>query len=95
MRVHDQHLSGASTPAADRSAETQRTEHAGNTSAASRQGSDHVELSHALGAISRALKAEGSGRAAHVQELAIAFQSGRYRPDAAATSRSMVAEALG
>jgi hypothetical protein len=40
------------------------------------------------------MSAEGSARASRVQALAVQYQSGSYRPDSAATSKDMVAEAL-
>jgi hypothetical protein len=40
------------------------------------------------------MSADGSARANRVQALAFEYQSGTYRPDSAATSRGMVAEAL-
>jgi hypothetical protein len=94
MRVHDQNLTGASSAATGRATETQKTDRSGGASSISRSGTDHIELSGALGSISRALAADGGGRAARVQELAAAYQSGRYHPDAAATSRAMVSDAL-
>jgi hypothetical protein len=44
--------------------------------------------------LSQAIAAQESGRAARVQALAAQYQSGKYQPNAQATSRGMVSEAL-
>ena len=97
MKIVDRNLSGASTTGASQAQESQRTE----SSAKARPGAsgssgygDRVEFSGTLGRLSRALAADGAGRAAKVRSLAAQYQSGNYRPDSAATSRNMVSEAL-
>lgn len=94
MRIHDQNLAGASAAGTGRASETQRTSGGSAASSSTRAGADRVEFSGALSAISRALSADSSNRAARVDALAAAYQNGTYRPDAAATSRAMVADAL-
>ena len=94
MRVQDQNLTGVNTAATGGTHAAQRT---GRTAAGSGGVSSHgdrVELSGAVGTISRALAADSGGRASRVRELAAQYQAGRYQPDAAATSRAMVADAL-
>lgn len=94
MRVHDQNLTGTSAASAGAAAEAQRAGRAtaGQVSATARF--DRVELSGAVGTISRALTADSASRAGRVQQLAAQYQSGRYQPDAASTSRAMISDAL-
>jgi hypothetical protein len=92
MRIHDSNLTGAS--AAGRPQETEQSGRSGLGAASGGLRSDRVELSDQAGSIARAMSAEGGERAAHVRRLAIEYQSGRYQPDAAATSRALVSEAL-
>jgi len=94
MRVHDQNLTGVNTAAAGGAPETQRSGRTAAGSGADRAHADRVELSGAVGTISRALTAESGGRASRVRELAAQYQTGNYRPDAAATSRAMISDAL-
>ena len=56
---------------------------------------DRVELSGFAGKLGATLVAQSGARAARVAALAQAYQSGRYRPDAHATSRAMIQETLG
>ena len=96
MRVNDHNMTGASAAEAGRAQETQRLESgSGSRTAAAKSGGDRVELSSTSASVSRALTAHRSDRAAKVQELAAEYQSGRYKPDVAATSRGMISEALG
>jgi hypothetical protein len=53
-----------------------------------------VELSSNLGRLSQAISSFSSQRAERVQSLAAEYQSGSYRPDAQATSRAMITDAL-
>ena len=94
MRVHDQNLTGVNPPAAGGTHEAQRTGRTASGPAGVSGHGDRVELSGAVGTISRALAADSGGRASRVRELAAQYQAGGYRPDAAATSRAMVADAL-
>lgn len=95
MKVYDRNLAGAAA-GSTRTAETQKAEtRSGNTSSsANRSGGDHVEISGTLGRLSQALSAQGTQRAAKVAALAAAYRSGAYQPDAAGTSKGLVAEAL-
>jgi len=97
MRVNDGSLAGT-TGESGRAEETQRTDRAAGarTGGSGAAGTtDRVELSDALGSLSRALSSYGSGRAARVEQLAAQYRSGQYQADALATSRGLVAEALG
>ena len=95
MKVYDQTLSSTASSSSMPAREAQR---AGRTdserSGSSSPGGDRIEFSGALGTLSRALAAFGADRSSRVQALSAKFQSGTYHPDAAATSRGMVAEAL-
>jgi hypothetical protein len=55
---------------------------------------DRIEFSGTLSRLSRTLATFESARANRVQALAVEFQSGNYKPDSAATSKGLVAEAL-
>jgi len=55
---------------------------------------DRIDFSSSLGILARTLSTYKTSRSARVQALAAEYQSGDYRPDSAATSRSMVTEAL-
>jgi hypothetical protein len=95
MKVYDQKLSGAASSGAAQTQETQRAGR-GTESRSGRAGSggDVVELSGALGSLSRAMSSFHSGAAERVQALAAQYRAGSYRPDAAATSRAMVSDAV-
>jgi anti-sigma28 factor (negative regulator of flagellin synthesis) len=97
MRIYDVNSTGTSAAESGRSQETQRSDRAGGakTGGPGANGTgDRVEFSSTLGRLSQALSTDGSARASRVQTLAGQYQSGSYRPDSAATSKGMVAEAL-
>ena len=97
MRIYDVNLTGASAAESGRAHETQRSSGAGGakTGGAGASGTgDRVEFSSSLGRLSQVMSAYGSKRASRVEALAEQYQSGKYRPDSAATSKSMVAEAV-
>jgi hypothetical protein len=97
MKIYDRDLTGTAAAESGRSQETQKADRgAGTPSSVPGGGSgDRVELSSALASVSRALSSYQTDRAGTVQALAVQFQAGRYQPDSLATSRGMVAEALG
>jgi len=98
MRIYDQNLTGNAAAESGRSKETQKPDRETTTPLAGTGGGgsgDRVELSSALASVSRALASYHSDRADKVQTLAAQFQAGTYQPSAQATSRAMVAEALG
>lgn len=97
MKIYDRNLTGTS---ASETGRTQETQKAGNTgSGKSVSGldgsSDRVEFSGTMGQLSRAVATFESTRADRLQTLAAAYQSGTYRSDSLATSKGMVAEAMG
>jgi len=94
MRVNDHNVTGAAAAEAGRAQESQRPGRAGGSSSSVGSGGDRVALSSTLSSVSRALETHHSDRAARVQELAAQYQSGKYRPDAGATSRAMITEAV-
>jgi Anti-sigma-28 factor, FlgM len=95
MRIDDRNLTGLPVDTG-RTQDIQRAgqENGHRPGSGTASGGDQVELSSALGALSRAMTAYGSGRQSQVSALTEQYQSGNYRPDALATSRGMVAEAL-
>jgi hypothetical protein len=97
MKIYDWNQAGGSAAAGTgRTQETQPADRAAGARSGGTAGggSDRIEFSDALGQLSRAMSQLGADRAARVQILAAEYQSGAYRPDATATSRGMVAEAL-
>ena len=95
MRVYNSNVSGGTAAGTDRTQESRGTEAAsGRTGASSSSAGDRVELSQALGSLAKAMSADSASRASQVASLAAQYQSGNYRPDSQATSKSMVSEAL-
>ena len=97
MRVNDGNTLGRSTAETGRTPETQKVERGESTrtnAAGGTGGADRVELSSTLGRLSQAISIYADQRASRVEALAAEYQSGRYVPDAAATSRGLIAEAL-
>ena len=95
MRVYDQNLNNAAAAQSGAAREVAGTDRAGTTRThGNRAEGDHVELSHTLSALSHALGVHETGREARVQELAAQYGRGEYRPNAAATSRAIVSDAL-
>src|SRR5881275_560137 len=94
MKLYDRGLTSADA------GQTQEVQKPGNTSTgkSGTKGTgalgDHVEFSGNLGRLSRTLSTYDTGRASHVRALATQYQGGTYRPDSAATSRAMIAEAV-
>lgn len=96
MRINEGNLTGSAAETG-RAPETQRTERESTTRAgggSSSTSNDRVELSSALGSLSRVLSSFGSDRAGRVQSLTAQYQSGGYIPDSMATSHGVIAEAL-
>jgi anti-sigma28 factor (negative regulator of flagellin synthesis) len=95
MRVTEHNTTGTSAAEAGRPEEAHRSDSGAQSRAAtSKSGSDRVELSSTSASVSRSMAAHRSERDAKVHELAAQYQTGRYRPDSAATSRGMVSEAM-
>ena len=93
MRVHDSSLNSVTIA----SAKTARAEAAGSdraaTEARAASGEDQLSLSD-LGSLVRTLSADTPEHTARVSRLAAAYRSGTYRPDASATAKSMIDDAL-
>src|SRR5664279_4071843 len=95
MRIYDRDLTGTAASESGRSQETQRPDREAALTSGSRSGSgDRVELSSGLASVSRALASYQSDRGGKIQQLAMQFQAGTYRPNSQAISQGMVAEAL-
>ena len=97
MKINDRNLTGSSATQSGHVVESQKPDR----SQGARPGvtgadgyGDHVELSSSLGRLSQALASFQSDRASRTQALAARYQAGSFRPDSAATSRGMVADAL-
>ena len=96
MKISDRNLTNTSPTGSDRIEETQKTERQRNASGLlGSPGGDRVEFSAALDQLARAISAYGTDRSSRVQSLAALYRSGGYQPDSAATSRTLVTEALG
>ena len=98
MKIYDRNLTGTSAAETGRAQEAQNLSRAAADTSPTRGGvdgsTDRVEFSGTMSRLSRALAAFQSTRANRVQALAVEYQSGRYKPDPAATSKALVSEAL-
>jgi hypothetical protein len=96
MKINDRNPASGAVADPARSQESQRVERDGRPGSTSRAGSgDRVELSGLAGSVSRSLVATAAERASRVAALAADYRSGRYLPGSEATSRAMIADALG
>jgi hypothetical protein len=95
MKIYDSNMSGVPAGAAQRTQETQQTDRSTSGRPAGTGNGDRVEFSGNLGRLSRVLSTFQADRSNRIQSLAAQYQSGTYRPDPVATSRAMIAEALG
>ncbi len=96
MRINDRNLTGTSASETGRAQETKDLSRAGagKSNTGGVDGSDRVEFSGTLNRLSRALTTFESSRASRIQALAANYQSGSYKPNAAATSKGLVADAM-
>ena len=97
MRINDRNLTGTSASETGRAQETKDLSRAGTgkSNTGGVDGSnDRVEFSGTLNRLSRALTTFESSRASRVQALAANYQSGSYKPNSAATSKGLVADAM-
>lgn len=91
IQIYNDGLAGAGASDAGRVQELSHSTSGGKpTSGASSSGEDQVQIS----SLSSALTAQGSERAAHVEQLAAAYQSGRYQVNPTEVSRAIVNRAL-
>jgi len=103
MNIYDLNLTGTSATDTGRAQESQKPSRPGTVKSltsgvvdgsGASGSSDRVEFSGTLSRLSRSLAAFESSRANRVQALAAQYQNGTYKPDSAATSKGMVAEAM-
>jgi hypothetical protein len=96
MRVYDQNLKGAAAAQTGNAQEVHGAGRSGNSARThgSNSEGDRIEFSHTMSAVSRALAAHETERAAHVQKLAAQYAKGEYHTDSAATSRAMVSDSV-
>jgi hypothetical protein len=97
MRINDRNLTGTSASETGRAQETKDLSRSGTgkSNTGGVDGSnDRVEFSGTLNQLSRALTTFESSRASRVEALAANYQSGSYRPNSAATSKGLVADAM-
>ena len=103
MKIYDLNLTGTAATEKGRAQESQNLSRAGTVKfptpgvvdGSGVDGSnDRVEFSGTLSRLSRSLATFESARSNRVQALAVEYQSGNYKPDSAATSKGLVAEAI-
>jgi|ERR1035438_488333 hypothetical protein len=98
MRINDQNLTGTSAAGTGQAQKAQNLSRAGSDMSPARGGvdgsNDRVEFSGTMSHLARALATFESTRANRVQALTVEYQSGKYKPDPAATSKGLVSEAL-
>jgi anti-sigma28 factor (negative regulator of flagellin synthesis) len=98
MKIYDRNLTGTSAAETGRTQESQNLSRAATGKSANTGGvdgsTDRVEFSGTLSRLSRVLNTFESTRASRVEALAGQYQSGNYKPDSAATSKGLVAEAV-
>ena len=91
IRIYSDGLAGTAAPETSRAQELSRTGSSSKTSGgAAAVGEDQVSIS----SLSEALTAQGSQRAARVQELAGAYQKGGYQANSMDVSRAILNNAL-
>jgi anti-sigma28 factor (negative regulator of flagellin synthesis) len=91
IRIYNDGLAGTAASETSRAQELSRTSTTGGTSSGSTaDGEDQVRIS----SLSEALSAQGSQRAARVQDLAAVYQSGRYQVNSMDVSHAIVNNAL-
>jgi anti-sigma28 factor (negative regulator of flagellin synthesis) len=92
IQIYNDGLAGAGASETSRAQETSRVAAGGSkpASGSGAGGEDQVQIS----SISSSLSAQGSDRAARVQQLAAAYQSGRYEVNATEVSNALVNNAL-
>jgi anti-sigma28 factor (negative regulator of flagellin synthesis) len=91
IQIYNDGLAGAGASETSRAQELSRTTTGGAPSSGSTAGGeDQVQIS----SVSSSLSAQGSERAARVQELAAAYQSGQYHVNSLDLSKALVDNAL-
>ena len=95
MKVQDTNLAGTAPSAAPPAGAVTPQSGLSRPHTGTLGSGDRVELSGFAGKLGATLAAQSGARAARVAALAVAYQSGRYRPDANATSHAIIQETLG
>lgn len=91
IQIYNDGLAGSAAAGTGRTQElSQAATGSKPASGSTSSGEDQVEIS----SLSSTLSAQGSQRAARVQELAAAYQSGRYEVNSMDVSKAMVSHAL-
>jgi anti-sigma28 factor (negative regulator of flagellin synthesis) len=93
MRVHDSSLNSVTIASANTGRAEAASSERSATQARSVSGEDQLSLSD-LGSLVRALSADTPEHTARVSQLAAAYRSGNYRPDAKATAKALVNDAF-
>jgi anti-sigma28 factor (negative regulator of flagellin synthesis) len=95
MKIDDRsNLGGVASPGAKGAGGVESGGRQDAGRAVDRTGTDRAELSGLAGKIAQATSIDASQRAEKVQRLKVEVAQGRYQPDASATSRGIVNDAL-
>jgi hypothetical protein len=94
MRINNGNTAGAASETAGTQNAQKFDRSGGAASGGIDPNSDSVEFSSTLGGLSRAVANDSAQRQSHVQNVAAAYQSGRYNPSSLAISQAMVADAV-
>jgi hypothetical protein len=98
MKIYDRNLTGTSASETGQAQEAQNLSRTGKSTSHTRSGldgsNDRVEFSGTLSQLSRALTTFESSRSTKIQSLTADYRSGNYKPDSAATSRGLIADAM-
>ena len=84
MKVHSEQINGSGSQPTAKTSETRAVEKSGHSrtpAGVASNGDDRVELSGFAARIAEADRAEAGAQASRLQELAKAYQSGRYSVD--------------
>lgn len=91
IQIYNDGLAGAAASGAGRTQELSHPATGGKPAAgSSTSGEDQVQIS----SLSSAISSQGSDRAARVQQLAAAYQSGHYQVNSTDVSKAIVNHAL-
>ena len=94
MRIDERNLGNTAAADTTKTQETQRPGSGGSARDTGTGVSDRVQLSSVAGSLSAAVQSSSQERSQRVAELAAAYQSGSYVPDAFGTACGLITEAL-
>ncbi len=97
MKVGDSNLNNAAASQLGQARQTEAVAPGGAkkaTGAQAQSQTDRVQLSNLSGQLLQLAGVDSPERAARVEQLAADFKAGRYQPNAAATSRGIVDDAM-